>query len=106
METKIKPLKIGQTTIVFEQLFSSQARSDYQELMFKLAFGLPAKNLEYLIDFEHRYGVNDIGKQKSRQWHQKCELGPKQIEWKQRFVVIIIPMKLWNFTVWIGLDSW
>ena len=62
VETKIKPLKIGQTTIVFEQLFSSQARSDYQELMFKLAFGLPAKNLEYLIDFEHRYGVNDIGK--------------------------------------------
>jgi len=61
VETKIKPLKIGQTTIVFEQLFSSQARSDYQELMFKLGFGLPAKNLEYLIDFEHRYGTNDIG---------------------------------------------
>ena len=28
--------------------------------------------------------------------------GPKQIQWKQRFVVIIIPMKHWNCTVWIA----
>ena len=29
-------------------------------------------------------------------------LGPKQIEWKQRFVVIIISMKHWNCPLWIA----
>ena len=28
--------------------------------------------------------------------------GPKQIQCKQRSVVIIIPMKHWNCTVWIA----
>ena len=59
LETKIKT-KIGSNAFNFEQLFSSQATLQKQELLFKVYFGIPDRNLAYGIDFEHRLASSDF----------------------------------------------
>ena len=69
------------TTVAFRTLISN--------------FNFDVSHLRKLL-FKWLFSVNAV----------RCDYGPMQIEWKQRFVAIIIPMKHWNYTVWIGLDSW
>lgn len=55
MENEMK-LRMGNNVYGMQQLFSSQASVDYQELLLTLAFELP-QDLTYKLNFEHRYGT-------------------------------------------------
>ena len=68
LETKIKT-KIGSNAFNFEQLFSSQATLQKQELLFKIYFGIPDRNLAYGIDFEHRLASSDFTNRLELKWN-------------------------------------
>ena len=51
--------RIGHSSYSAEQLFSNQALATYQELLIKLAFKIPEKNIEYSVDFEHRLSLTE-----------------------------------------------
>ncbi len=47
-------VRVGSRSYVFEQLYSSQATSSLQELLFKVAFSCPDNGVEYKLDLQHR----------------------------------------------------
>ncbi len=55
LESQVKA-RIGRHTHEFHQLLSSQASTQYQELLVLLAFKAPELGLDYKVDFEHRLG--------------------------------------------------
>jgi hypothetical protein len=52
-------LRMGRKSITFHQLYSSQATTSNQELLFKVAVGLPQMGRNYKVDFKHRLSAKE-----------------------------------------------
>ena len=52
-------IRIGRSAYQFEQLYSSQATENMQELLLKVALKCPDIDHEYKVDFQHRVSLTN-----------------------------------------------